>query len=250
MEARVLPARCRLCPGRRSGSGGFTLTEALVGLALSLVIVGFLFSAVWTLNRTHRRLIIRHDRVDAPMRELRRLGEELESAGDPLPDEPAMRSAQPPDDDGRQTMLSWFGAVADRPGEWGRVELQWVPSPGGPGGMLQKVYQPLPGAETAWTSFPRSVMSVPAAPRVFFFDGTGWFDRWPPEARDRTPARLPQGVRIEWDETDDPARRASPLDPRALRMEVALPVAQVVTSRIQRAAQASPSAPETGAPAP
>ena len=250
MVARVRPARCRFYPARKGGAGGFTLTEALVGLALSLVILGFLLSAVWTLNRTHRRLMTRHDQVYVPLREMRRLREELESACDPLPDEPAMRSAQAPGDDGQQTILSWFGTVAERHGEWGRVELQWVPSPAGPGGMLRKMYQPLPGAEMAWTSFPRSVMSVSAAPRVYFFDGTGWSERWPPETQDRASTRLPRGVRIEWNKPGHPAEYAPSPGPHSLRMEIALPASQVVTSRIQRAAQAFPPAPGTGAPAP
>ncbi|MBP7274706.1 MAG: hypothetical protein KBA51_00715 [Kiritimatiellae bacterium] len=243
-KPRVGPAR----GGRRwnstHGADGFTLTEALIGLALSFVVLGFLFSAVATLNRTHRRLMVRHDQTHVPLREMRRLMEELEGACDLLPDGPALRSAQAPDDDGRQTLLEWYGAVPDRPGELGRVELEWIPSQAGAGGMLQKRYHPLPGAESAWTSFPRTVRSAPAAPRISFFDGKGWSEQWPPETSGRSAPRLPRGIRIEGAEPGNSALRAP-------RMEVALPAAQVITSRIQRvAAPAAPSAPETGAPAP
>ena len=207
---------------------GFTLTEVLLALAISVIVLGFLFSALGVLRRAQAGIFERTKNEREPQLALRELARSWESAADPFPDVPPVRSALAAGAPGDSPLLTWFGPAPDSmdSGEWAQHELTWDQ------GILWTIAKPWPGAEGLWAPVTNRIASMAAPPGLSFYDGKDWSPLWPPPAYSRAVDRLPRGIRLEWNSKAG-----------ASAIEAALPCATVITSRVLRAAQAAPSAP-------
>ena len=216
---------------------GFTLTEVLLALAISVIVLGFLFSALGVLRRAEDGIFARMKNQGEPRQAIRELARAWESATDPFPDVPPVRSAHSAGAANDAPLLTWFGPAphAVDSGEWGQHELVWT------NGVLWTITKPWSGAEGRWAPSTNRVASLEAPPTLTFYDGQAWLTDWPPPDARAGAARLPRGIRIEG------KSRATGGD--AWGVEAAIPCATVVTSRLVRAAQAAPPFPAADSPA-
>ncbi len=215
------------CPGDSRSIRGFTLTEVLLALSISVIVLGFLFSSLGVLRRAQDGILGRAESEREPGYALRTLARSWESAADPFPDAWPVRSAPAGASNG-QPLLGWFGPAPDfmDSGEWAQHELRWDQ------GILWTIAKPWPGAEGRWSPVTNRIASMEAPPAMSFHDGQDWCPAWPPPSNARPEIRLPRGIRLTWVSRSGPAA-----------IEAALPCATVITSRVLRAAQAAPSAP-------
>lgn len=232
--------RCVCAHFFRRGSppqSGLTLIEALLALTISMLVLTWLGSALWSLRRASADGTLRETGYRHPREALMHLAWEWESACDPFPEtQGALAVSFTPDESGGIPVLS--GHVAFRPDESkesggmqvrGTV-LRMEPDPRTPGlwsvlriispetGMEQQLLPP-PQTNVVW----KSVRSF----RVECLYRDQWLKTWPPQktagaASVRWPDRLKFEVVLPEGSEN------------ILRAETALPAAMIITSRVTR----------------
>jgi len=219
---------------RFSRRRGLTLVETLVALSLTALVAGLLLAAFHGLRRGLDAQLARAAGRGEISRALRRMRDDLLGAGAPLTNL-ALRLDWPDEAASTNRMFSFCTTHGRETRgdpewpEWWRVRLIWTPAGDGRG-ALTRVVEPLATRIPAPAPHTNRLAEGLADARFRAYDGASWRTNW-------NEAALPAAVEITW----RPAGGAGGGPPETAVMIV--PAGLVVTSRLLRAANPSPTPP-------